>query len=86
MKTELSKRDLSLSRKKDDLVKRLMKTLNEENSKLDKPEKYIENVLTDMIKELLTKIFKAQEETIRKFVFSCNTDTIAQLDRLTEEI
>ena len=86
MKTELSKRDLSLSRKKDDLVKRLIETLNEENSKLDKPEKYIENVLVDMIKELLTKIFKAQEETIRKFVFSCNADTIAQLDRLTEEI
>ena len=31
-------------------------------------------------------MFKAQEETIRKIVSSCNSDTIMRLDRLSEEI
>ena len=31
-------------------------------------------------------MFKAQEETIRKIVSSCNSDTIVRLDRLSEEI
>ena len=31
-------------------------------------------------------MFKAQEETIRKIVFSCNSDTIVRLDQLFEEI
>ena len=31
-------------------------------------------------------MFKAQEETIIKFVSSCNTDTITRLDRLPEKV
>ena len=31
-------------------------------------------------------MFTAQEETIRKIVSSCNSDTIVRLDRLSEEI
>ena len=31
-------------------------------------------------------MFKAQEETIRKIVSSCNSDTIVRLDKLSEEI
>ena len=31
-------------------------------------------------------MFKVQEETIRKIVSSCNSDTIVRLDRLSEEI
>ena len=31
-------------------------------------------------------MFKAQEETIRKIVSSCNSDTIVRLDPLSEEI
>ena len=63
-----------------------METLNEENNKLDKPEKRLENLSIDIIKELFTDTFKAQEETIRKIDSSCNTDMIARSDRLTEEI
>ena len=39
-----------------------------------------------MVKEPFTEMFKAQEETIRKIVFSCHSDTILRLDRLSEEI
>ena len=39
-----------------------------------------------MIKELFTEMFKAQEETTRKIVSSCNSDTIVRLDRLSQEI
>ena len=39
-----------------------------------------------MIKELFTEMFKAQEETVRKIVSSCNSDTIVRLDRLSEEV
>ena len=63
-----------------------METLNEGNDRLVKPEKGMENVLNDIIKELFTEMFKVEEETIRKIISSCNTDTIARLDRLTEEI
>ena len=31
-------------------------------------------------------MFKVQEETIRKIVSSCNSDTIVRLDRLSQEI
>ena len=31
-------------------------------------------------------MFKVQEETFRKIVSSCNSDTIMRLDRLSEEI
>ena len=31
-------------------------------------------------------MFKAQEETIKKIVSSCNSNTIVRLDRLSEEI
>ena len=39
-----------------------------------------------MIKELFTEMFKVQEETIRKIVSSCSSDTIVRLDRLSQEI
>lgn len=83
LKIEFSKRDLSLSGKKG---KKLMERLNEEINKLYKPEKSLEKVSIDMIKELFTELFKVQEETIIKIVSCCNTDTIARLNRLTEEI
>ena len=83
LKIEFSKRDLSLSGKKG---KKLMETSNEEINKLYKPEKSLEKVSIDMIKELFTELFKVQEETIIKIVSCCNTDTIARLNRLTEEI
>ena len=63
-----------------------MEILNEENDRLVKPEKGIENVSVDIIKELFTEVFKVEEETIRKIVSSCNTDIITRLDQLTEEI
>ena len=66
--------------KKEDLAKRYMEILNEENDRLVKPEKGIENVSIDIIKELFTEVFKVEEETIRKIVSSCNTDIIARLD------
>lgn len=44
LKTELSKQDLALSRKKENLVKRFTEILNQGNNKLDKPEKHMENV------------------------------------------
>ena len=59
--------------------------MNEENNKLDKLKKGIENVLIDMIKEFFKEMFRAQEETIRKIVSSCKTDKKARLDRLTGE-
>ena len=31
-------------------------------------------------------MFKAQKETIRKIVSSCDSDTIMRIDRLSEEI
>ena len=40
----------------------------------------------DMVKEICTEMFQTQEEgTVKKVVSSRNTDTIARLDRLTEE-
>ena len=83
LKIEFSKRDLSLSGKKG---KKPMEILNEEINKLYRPEKSLEKVSIDMIKEHFTELFKAQEETIIKIVSCCNTDTIARLNRLTEEI
>ena len=78
LKIEFSKRDLPLSGKKG---KKPMEILNEEINKLYRPEKSLEKVSIDMIKEHFTELFKAQEETS-----CCNTDTIARLNRLTEEI
>ena len=79
MKTELSNGDLSFSGEKEDLVKRLMETLDEGNNNLDKPEKRRESVSIDIIKEHFADMFKVQEETIIKFFSSCNTDTITRL-------
>ena len=79
-------KDLSLSGKNKCLAKRLLETLNKENNKLDKPENRIKTVSIDVIKELVTETFKVQVETIRKIVSSCNTDTIARLEWLTEKI
>ena len=86
LKTELTKRGLPLNGRKDDLLKRLTETLNEESNKVDETEKHLQNISIEMIKELFTEMFKAQEETIRKIVSSCNSDTIVRLDRLSEEI
>ena len=53
---------------------------------LDKREKCIENVSMDMVKEICTEMFWGEEAgPVRKVVSSRNTDTIARLDRLTEE-
>ena len=86
LKTELTKRGLPLNGRKDDLLKRLTETLNEESNKVDETEKHLQNISVEMIKELFTEMFTAQEETIRKIVSSCNSDTIVRLDRLSEEI
>ena len=86
LKTELTKRGLPLNGRKDDLLKRLTETLNEESNKVDETEKHLQNISIEMIKELFTEMFKVQEETIRKIVSSCNSDTIVRLDRLSEEI
>ena len=86
LKTELTKRGLPLNGRKDDLLKRLTETLNEESNKVDETEKHLQNISIETIKELFIEMFKAQEETIRKIVSSCNSDTIVKLDRLSEEI
>ena len=86
LKTELTKRDLPSNGRKDDLLKRLTETLNEQSKKVDKTEKQLQNISIETIKELFIEMFKAQEETIRKIVSSCNSDTIMRLDRLSEEI
>ena len=85
-KTELTRGGLPLNGRKDDLLKRLTETLNEETNKVDETEKHLQNISIETIKELFTEMFKAQEETIRKIVSSCNSDTIVRLDRLSEEI
>ena len=86
LKTELTKRGLPSNGRKDDLLKRLTETLNEQSKKVDKTEKQLQNISIETIKELFIEMFKAQEETIRKIVSSCNSDTIMRLDRLSEEI
>ena len=86
LKTQLTKRGLPLNGRKDDLLNRLTETLNEKINKVDETEKNLQNISIEMIKELFTDIFKAQEETIRKIVSSCNSDTTVRLDRLSEEI
>ena len=86
LKNELTKWDLPLNGRKDDLLKRLTETLNEESNKVDETENHLKNISIEMIKELFTEMFKAQEETVRKIVSSCNSDTIVRLDRLSEEI
>ena len=74
LKTELTKRGLPLNGRKDDLLKRLTETLNEESNKVDETEKHLQNISIEMIKELFTEMFKAQEERIREIVSSCNSD------------
>ena len=86
LKTELTKRGLPSNSRKDDLLKRLTETLNEQSKKVDKTEKQLQNISIEIIKELFIELFKTQEETIRKIVSSCNSDTIMRLDRLSEEI
>ena len=86
LNTELTKRGLPSNGRKDDLLKRLTETLNEQSKKVDKTEKQLQNISIETIKELFIEMFKAQEETIRKIVSSCNSDTIMRLDRLSEEI
>ena len=86
LKTELTKRGLPSNGRKDDLLKRLTETLNEQSKKEDKTEKQLQNISIETIKELFIEMFKVQEETIRKIVSSCNSDTIMRLDRLSEEI
>ena len=86
LKTELTKRGLPSNGRKVDLLKRLTETLNEQSKKVDKTEKQLQNISIETIKELFIEMFKAQEETIRKIVSSCNSDTIMRLDRLSEEI
>ena len=76
LKTELTKRVLPLKGRKGNLIKRLTETLSEESNKVDETEKHLQNITIEMIKELFTEMFKAQEETIRKIVSSCNSDTI----------
>ena len=78
LKTELTEQGLPL--------KRLTETLNEESNTVDETEKHLKNSSIEMIKELFTEMFKVQEETIRKIVSSCNSDTIVRLDRLSQEI
>ena len=73
LKTELTKRGLPLNGRKEDLLKRLTETLNEESNKVDETEKYLQNISIEMIKELFTGMFKTQEKTIRQIVFSCNS-------------
>ena len=75
LKNELTKWDLPLNGRKDDLLKRLTETLNEESNKVDETEKHLQNISIEMIKELFTEMFKAQEETIRKIVSSCNSES-----------
>ena len=86
LKTELSKRGIPSNGRKDDLLKRLTETLNEQSKKVDKTEKQLQNISIETIKDFFIEMFKAQEETIRKSVSSCNSDTIMRLDRLSEEI
>ena len=50
LKTELIKRGLPLNGRKDDLLKRLTKTLNEESNKIDETEKHLQNISIEMIK------------------------------------
>ena len=86
LKTELTKRGLPSNGRKDDLLKRLTETLNEQSKKVDKTEKQLQNISIETIKELFIEMFKAQEDAIRKIVSSCNSDTIVRLDQLSEEI
>ena len=50
LKTDLSKQDLSLSRRKENLTKRFMETLNDKTNNLHKPKERVANALIDMIK------------------------------------
>ena len=50
LKTEPTKQGLPLNGRKDDLLKRLTETLNEESNKVDEMEKHLQNVSIEMIK------------------------------------
>ena len=78
LKTELTEQGLPL--------KRLTETLNKESNMVDETEKHFKNSSIEMIKELFTEMFNVQEETIRKIVSFCSSDTIVRLDRLSQEI
>ena len=78
LKTELIKRGLPSNGRNNNLLKRLTETLNEQSNKVDEMEKQLQNISIETIKELFIEMFKAQEETIRKIVSSCNSDTIVR--------
>ena len=84
LKIELTKRGFPSNGRKDHLLKRLTETLNEQSNKVNETNKQLQNISIEAIKELFTEMFKAQEETIRKIVSSCNSDTIVRLDLLSE--
>ena len=50
LKTELTKQGLPLNGRKDNLLKRLTETLNEESTKTDETEKHLQNISIEMIK------------------------------------
>ena len=62
LKTELTKRGLPSNGRKDDLLKRLTETLNEQSKKVDKTEKQLQNISIETIKELFKEMFKAKKK------------------------
>ena len=55
-KTELTKRGLPSNGRKDDLLKRLTETLNEQSNKVDETEKQLQNMSIETIKAIVRHI------------------------------
>ena len=66
LKTELTKRGLPLNGRKDDLLKRLTETLNEESNKVDDTEKHLQNISIEMIKNFSQKSLRRKKKLPRK--------------------
>ena len=62
LKTELTKRGLPLNGRKDDLLKRLTETLNEESNKVDDTEKHLQNISIEMIKNFSQKSLRRKKK------------------------
>ena len=100
MKIELTNRGLGTQGTKEGLLNRLLKAIQDmdtriteskSRNKANEMEKITSNisdasVSIELVKELLTNMFKEQEEKVLNIVRNGISDTNARLDRLTQEI
>ena len=93
LKSELSKRGLSVNRKKEELLKRLTETIRErhsentDNNKLNEPDTLLnkEN-LTGLIKEILKEESAKQEKNISDLINGSFEITMKEIRKSQDEI